>query len=165
MKKIAIYPGSFDPLTIGHVEIMEKAAKIFDEVYVVVCVNPSKPPATFTVEERLEMIEKSAKYINNVKIDKHFGRALDYAERVGAVAMIRGIRNTRDLENEITQYHFNHQMNRDIETVIIFPNAESLYISSSSIKELAQIKSDFRKYVPKGAYEIIKKRLCKQKVE
>ncbi len=161
MKKIAIYPGSFDPITIGHVEIMEKAAKLFDLVYVVVCVNPSKPEATFDVDERVKMIKASTKDLLNVKVDKHRGRALEYAKRVGACAMVRGVRNTIDFSNEITQYHFNHHMNKDIETVILFPNAESLYISSSSIKELAEINSDFKEYVPAEAYEMIKNKLCK----
>ena len=161
MRKVAIYPGSFDPITIGHVEIMEKAAKLFDEVYVVVCVNPSKPQATFSADERVTMIKASTKHIKNLKVDKFFGKSLDYAEKVGAVAMIRGVRNTKDFENEISQYHFNHHMNRNIETVIIFPNAESLYIASSSVKELALIKADFKEYVPKAAYPLIKAKLCK----
>lgn len=161
MKKIAIYPGSFDPITIGHVEIMEKAAKLFDEVYVVVCINPNKPKSTFTADERVEMIKASSAHIKNIKVDKFFGKSLDYAAKVGAVAMIRGVRNTVDFENEISQYHFNHHMNCNIETIILFPDAGSLYISSSSIKELALIHADFKEYVPEAAYEQIKDKLTK----
>lgn len=161
MARIAIYPGSFDPITIGHAEIMEKAAKLFDKVYVVVCVNPNKPEASFTADERVAMIKKVVADYPNIKVDKHSGTALSYAERVGAVAMIRGVRNPSDFSNEITQYHFNHNMNKNIETVILFPSAESLYISSSSIKELCEIKAEFKKYVPKEVYKDIKARLAK----
>ncbi len=159
MPRIAIYPGSFDPITIGHAEIMQKASRLFDKVYVVVCVNPNKPDASFSADERVNMIRKVVDKLDNVQVDKHKGTALSYAEKVGACAMIRGVRNTADFANEITQYHFNHNMNKNVETVILFPDAQSLYVSSSSIKELATIKADFSQYVPSEVYAEIKARL------
>lgn len=161
MKRTAIYPGSFDPITVGHAEIMKKAAKLFDEVYVVVCVNPNKDAAAFTADERVEMIKACVKDLPNIKVDKFVGISLHYAKQVRACAMIRGVRNTADFEKEISQYHFNHHMNRDIETVILFPDAESLFISSTSIKELATINADFHEYVPAEVYERIKNKLCR----
>lgn len=160
MRRTAIYPGSFDPITVGHFEIIKKAAKLFDRVYVVVCVNPDKV-STFTPDERVEMIKACVAGIPNVSVDKYFGLSLNYAEKIKACAMIRGVRDTTDFQKEITLYHFNHHMNRNIETVILFPDAENMFISSSSIKDLATVKADFKEYVPACAYELIKKRLCK----
>jgi pantetheine-phosphate adenylyltransferase len=162
-KKIAIYPGSFDPVTRGHIEIVAKAASVFDEVYVVVCVNAQKPASTFTVEERVEMLRLATQRFPNVLVDKHFGMAVEYATQRGAKVMIRGVRNPRDFENEITQYHFNHYINSSIETMILFPNVESLYVSSSSIKELASFSHDFYDFVPPEIYDYLKVRLLPKK--
>ncbi len=162
MTKIAVYTGSFDPITRGHEEIMKKASRIFDKVYVVVCINRTKPVASFTVEERLQMLQKVTAKYNNLEADVHYGMAVEYATKVGAVAMIRGVRNARDFDNEITQYYFNHQIKAGIETVVLMPDVHSLYISSSAIKELASFQRDFSKYVPAEIYEQIREKLCKE---
>jgi len=130
---------------------------------VVVCVNAQKPASTFTVEERVEMLRLATQRFPNVLVDKHFGMAVEYATQRGAKVMIRGVRNPRDFENEITQYHFNHYINSSIETMILFPNVESLYVSSSSIKELASFSHDFYDFVPPEIYDYLKVRLLPKK--
>lgn len=161
MPKIAIYPGSFDPITRGHEEIMKKASRLFDQVYVVVCINATKPQSSFTVDERLEMLKKVIAKYKNITADVHFGMAVEYAHKVGAVAMIRGVRNARDFDAEITQYYFNHKIKPGIETVVLMPDVHSLYVSSSAIKELASFNHDFSKYVPSEIHQEIKEKLCK----
>jgi pantetheine-phosphate adenylyltransferase len=162
MKRIAVYPGSFDPITIGHLEIIEKACRLFDEVHLVVANNLQKPTATFSIEERLNMVKLATTKIKNLKVNSFDGRMLSYAEKVKAIAIIRGLRNSKDFDNELTMYYFNHQMNPNIETVILLPNADSLFISSTYIKELAMIKADFSKYVPKEVHTLIKNKLTKK---
>lgn len=162
MKRIAVYPGSFDPITIGHLEIINKACRLFDEVHLVVANNLQKPASTFSIKERIEMVKLSTKGIANLKVSSFDGRMLSYAEKVKAVAIIRGLRNSKDFDNELTMYYFNHQMNPKVETVILLPNVESLFISSTYIKELAMIDSDFSKYVPKQVHKLIKAKLTKK---
>lgn len=161
MTKIAIYPGSFDPITRGHEEIMKKASRLFDKVYVVVCVNANKPAALFSIEERVEMLKKVTAKYPNLEVSSYVGMAVDYAVKVGAVAMIRGVRNAKDFDAEITQYYFNHKINRNIETVVLMPDVQSLYVSSSAVKELASFNRDFSKFVPAEIYEEVKARLVK----
>lgn len=148
MKKIAVYPGSFDPMTIGHLEIIEKAAKLFDKIYVIVCINKSKSSSLFTLEERLEMLKLTTKNIPNVEIDVHEGLAMDYANKVDANVLVKGVRNAKDFDYEITQYHFNHEINSNVETIVFLPNVSSLFISSSAVKELMSFHADYSKYVP-----------------
>jgi len=162
MPRIAVYPGSFDPITNGHEEIVRKASKLFDIVYVVVCVNPKKLISAFTVDERVAMLEATCKKYPNVKIDRHYGIAVEYAANKGAIALIRGVRNPQDFENEITQYYFNHNMEPDIETVVLLPDVTSLYISSSWVRELAMFDADFKPYVPAESYDTIRNKLCKK---
>jgi len=159
MSKIAIYPGSFDPITRGHEEIMKKATRLFDKVYVVVCVNANKPDALFSIEERLEMLKKVTSKYPELEATSYVGMAIDFAAKVGAVAMIRGVRNAKDFDAEITQYYFNHKINRSIETVVLMPDVQSLYVSSSAVKELASFGRDFSKYVPVEIYQDIKDRM------
>jgi pantetheine-phosphate adenylyltransferase len=161
MPKIAIYPGSFDPITRGHEEIMQKASKLFDQVYVVVCINSNKPNSLFTSEERLAMLKKVTAKYPNIEADSYEGMAFNYAIKKGAVAMIRGVRNARDFDAEIAQYYFNHKINRTIETVILMPDVTSLYISSSAVKELASFNRNFSKFVPVEIYDDIKDKLAK----
>lgn len=163
MKRIAVYPGTFDPITNGHAEIIYKASNLFEHVHVVVCVNPTKPKATFSIDERVAMIKeviRCAKY-TNVEVDFYYGAAVDYAADKNAVAMIRGVRNARDFDNEITQYYFNHNINPKIETVVLMPLVDSLYVSSSSVKELASFGGNFELYVPSCIYQHIHKKLSK----
>ena len=158
MKKIAVYPGSFDPITNGHLEIIQKAAKLFDKIYVIICINKSKTNSFFTLEERVEMLKIITKDIKNVEVDVHYGLAMDYATKVNANALVKGVRNAKDFDYEITQYHFNHAINNKIETVVFLPDVSSLYISSSAIKELMSFHADYTNYVPKEIIPYLKKK-------
>ena len=164
MKRLAVYPGTFDPLTNGHAEIIDKARRLFGHVVVVVCVNPVKPQATFSIEERVAMIKEviACCQYDNVEVDFHYGAAVDYAANKKAVAMIRGVRNAKDFDNEITQYYFNHNLNPTVETVVLMPLVNSLYVSSSSVKELASFGGNFAPYVPECIYYYIHKKLSKK---
>lgn len=164
MKRIAIYPGSFDPITNGHAEIIDKARNLFEYVYVVVCINPTKPGATFSIEERVAMIKEVIlrKNYDNVEVEFYYGAAVDYAASKNAIAMVRGVRNARDFDSEITQYYFNHNINPDIETVVLMPHVDSLYVSSSSVKEIASFGGDFKDYVPTCIYQFIQNKLNKK---
>lgn len=159
MNKIAVYPGSFDPITNGHLEIIKKASKLFDELYVVIAIKNTKiDKAMFSLDERIEMLKLVTKDIPNVKLDIHQGLIVDYAAKVGAKALVRGIRNAKDFDYEITQYHFNHELNKDVETVVLLPDVDSLYVSSSAVKELMYFNANIEKYVPKEINEYIEKK-------
>jgi len=158
MKKIAVYPGSFDPITNGHLEIIQKAAKLFDKVYVIICINKSKSSALFTIDERLSMLKEITKDIENVEVDIHYGLAMDYATKVNANALVKGVRNAKDFDYEITQYHFNQQINSKIETVVFLPDVSSLYISSSAVKELMSFHAEYSMYVPKEILNTLKEK-------
>ena len=157
MKRV-IVPGSFDPITNGHLEIIQKAAKLFDKVYVILCINKSKSSSLFTLEERLEMLKLITKDIENVVVDVHYGLAMDYASKVNANALVKGVRNAKDFDYEITQYHFNHQINNKVETVVFLPDVSSLYISSSAVKELMSFHAEYSQYVPKEILGFLKEK-------
>lgn len=132
----AIYPGSFDPITIGHIDVVQRACKLFDEVIVVVLDNPQKK-TLFTMEERVQMIEESIANIPNATVVAHAGLTLDYAKSIDACAMIRGIRQVKDYEYELNQASCNAWIDKHIETILMFSKQEFAFVSSSSIKEFA----------------------------
>lgn len=154
MKTIAIYPGSFDPISNGHLDIIQRTSIIFDKVYVVVGVNPKKK-YIFNDDERVMMLEKATKHLKNIIIEKSDELVVDYASKKGDSVLVRGVRNVFDYENEITMYQFNHALNPNIETIIMFPSANNLFVSASYIKELALFNADISPYVPKGLAEFI----------
>ena len=131
MKK-AIYPGSFDPITIGHIDVVQRACKLFDEVIIVVLKNSAKE-TLFSVEERLQMITESIAHIPNAKVEAHDGLTLAFAKQVGACAMIRGIRQVKDYEYELNQASCNAWIDDHIETILMFSKQEFSFVSSSSI--------------------------------
>ena len=160
--KIAVYPGSFDPISNGHLDIIERTAQIFDKVYVLVSVNPNKKYC-FSVEEKIELIKKSTQHINNVIVESYEGLVLDYAKEKGASVIIRGLRNFIDYQDEITLFQFNRSIAPNIDTFVLFPSANNLFLSSSAIKQLVSLNADISQYVPKAIVaevkEIIKERL------
>lgn len=156
MKRIAVYPGSFDPITNGHFDIIEKASKLFDEVHVIICINKSKNSSLFSITERLEMLNLVTQNLSNIVVDFHEGLAVEYAKKVGATSLIKGVRNAKDFDYELTQYHFNKHINPELETVVLLPNLENLFVSSSAIKELMSFNADYTNYVPKEILHIIK---------
>ena len=160
--KIAVYPGSFDPISNGHLDIIERTAQIFDTVYVLVSVNPNKKYC-FTVEEKINLIKKATQHINNVIVESYDGLVLDYAKEKGASVIIRGLRNFIDYQDEITLFQFNRSIAPNIDTFVLFPSANNLFLSSSAIKQLVSLNADISQYVPKeivdDVKEIIKERL------
>lgn len=147
MARIAVCPGSFDPITYGHLDIITRAAKVFDELYVVVLNNSSKQPL-FSVDERIELIEKVTKNIPNVKVDSFQGLLVDYAESVKADAIIRGLRAVSDFEYEMQITSMNRVLSDKIETFFIMTNNQYSFLSSSIVKEVAKYDGNISELVP-----------------
>ena len=146
MPTIAMYPGSFDPVTNGHLDIIKRSSRMFDKVIVAVLVNSAKTPL-FTVEERVAMLRESCKNIPNVEIDSFNGLTVTFAKQKGATVMVRGLRAVTDFENEIQLAHTNFAMMPEIETVFLATAIKWSYLSSTIVKEAAYYGSDISKFV------------------
>ena len=158
MTKI-IYPGSFDPLTFGHIDIIERSLRLFDNVVVAIITNPSKQPL-FTVEERREMLEEIAKKrFPKVEIDVFHGLLVDYAKRKRAQAIVRGIRAVADYEYEFQMALMNRRLAPQIETVFMMPAEHYSYLSSRLVKEIAELGGSVRGLVPDNVEKRLRKRL------
>ncbi len=159
MKNItAVCPGSFDPVTVGHLDIIKRAAAMFEKVIVVVVTNPSKHPS-FTADERVEMIRMATADIQNVMVAKYDGLLADYAASVGARAIVKGLRAMSDFEYEFQMALTNKKLNPEVETVFLTTQAENMYLSSSMVKEIAGMGGDIRDFVPEVIHGIIIKRI------
>lgn len=145
----AIYPGSFDPVTSGHVDIIERAAKIFDEVTVAVAVNREKNP-WFSVAERVELLQHACRHLPNVKVDYFSGLTVEYVKRQGASVIIRGLRAVTDFEAEMQMALTNMQLDKDVETLFVMTSAEYSFLSSRMIKELVEFGAPLGELVPEG---------------
>ncbi|PIE75390.1 MAG: pantetheine-phosphate adenylyltransferase [Deltaproteobacteria bacterium] len=157
MNKTAIYPGSFDPITNGHIDIIERSLKIFDKVIVTIMCNPSKK-SLFTVDERIKLIEESMKNIKGVEVDFHNGLMVEYAEKRNVNAVIRGMRAISDFESEFQMAMMNRRLNRNIETIFLLTGLRWIFTSSSAIKEAAAVGADISGLVtPLVQKEIMKK--------
>lgn len=160
--KIAVYPGSFDPLSNGHLDIIKRASKLFDKLIILVSLNPKKK-YIFTVDERVEIVKESCKDIKNVEVIASKSLVLDFAKKHNVSAIIRGLRNHHDFDNEMELFQFNHVIDSSIETLLLFPSANNLFLSSSAIKELIMFNSDIAPYVPTNVKDkiesILKERL------
>lgn len=149
---IAIYPGSFDPITLGHIDIVERGAKLFEKVIVAVLSNPSKQPL-FTVEKRIEQITQCTKHIDNVEVDSFVGLTVDYAKLHNAGVLLRGLRVLSDFEKELQMAHTNKTLNQEIETVFLATTKEYSFLSSSIVKEIAQFGGAIEHLVPQDIAE------------
>ena len=159
MKRKAMYPGSFDPLTNGHVDIIRRALRLFDEVTIVIAGNPRKmQEAMFSVEERMELIRKVFPKEKRIKVDAWGGLVMTYARKHGITAMIRGLRATGDFENEFTMASMNRDLNPSVETVLMVTGRDWFFISSSTIKEVYAYGGDVKNYVPKPVIDAIRKK-------
>ena len=147
MKKIAVYAGSFDPATYGHIDIIKRAVRIFDQIIIAVAHNTEKEPL-FSVKERVSMIKKVTRNIPNVKVDDFAGLAVDYVSRSGANVLIRGLRMVSDFEYEFQMALTNRKLNEKIETIFLMPNEIYSYLSSTLIKEAASLDADISNFVP-----------------
>ena len=157
----ACYPGTFDPITIGHLDIIERAAKKFDELDVLIMKNPRKN-SSFTEEERKELIEKSISSLPcKVKIHVLIGNGLtvDFAKKINAGVIIRGIRAVSDYEYELQQATANQMLNEDIETLFFIARPKYSFLSSSVVKEIALNGGDIREFVPLEVVETVEKKL------
>ncbi|MEH6944997.1 pantetheine-phosphate adenylyltransferase [Bacillus sp. JJ722] len=147
MSKIAICPGSFDPITNGHVDIIQRGAKVFEELYIVVLNNSSKNPL-FTVEERVNLIKNVTSHIPNVIVDSYQGLLVDYAKSINANAIIRGLRAVSDFEYEMQGTSMNRVLDENLETFFMMTNSQYSFLSSSIVKEVAKYKGDISSLVP-----------------
>lgn len=147
MKRTAIYPGSFDPVTYGHLDIVERGLNLFDKIIVAILVNPGKK-SLFTVEERIEMLEESLEPFSNVEIDTFDGLLVDYAAQMKAQAILRGMRAVSDFEYEFQMALMNRKLRREIQTVFLMTGLRWIFTSSSIIKEAAQFGGDINDMVP-----------------
>ena len=156
--KIAICPGSFDPVTLGHLDIIERAADIFDEVIVVVANNRSKK-TSFTTDERMELIKRCVKS-DNIRVDTDDGLLVDYAKRKGAAAIVKGLRAVSDFDYEFQQALTNKSLYPECETVFLTASGENMFLSSSMVKQVCSLGGDISSFVPDIIKEDIYKR-CK----
>ena len=160
--RIAVCPGSFDPVTLGHLDIISRASRIFDRIIVAVPVNPSKT-ASFSVEERMELLHRvcAEDRLENVEIDKVTGLLADYAREKGAMTIIKGLRAMSDFEYEFQQALTNKKLNPELETMFLATSAENMFLSSSMVKQVAGFGGDISHFVPACILQTIKERLCR----
>jgi pantetheine-phosphate adenylyltransferase len=147
MKKIAIYPGSFDPITNGHIDIIERGLKLFDTIIVAILHNAAKE-TLFSVEERLKLLESSLKKYSNIEIDTFDGLLVDYAVKRKAQAILRGMRALSDFDYEFQMALMNRRLNREVHTVFLMTGLRWIFTSSSIIKEAARYGGDIKDMVP-----------------
>lgn len=152
-----LYPGSFDPVTNGHLDIIRRAASLFDRVVVTVFTNTAKSP-TFSVEERVAMVREATADLNNVEVDSFGGLLVDYARRRGIRVIVKGLRAISDFDYEFQQAQINRELGRGVETLFMMTRTEYLYLSSSLVKEIARFGGDVRPFVPEGVYRRLMER-------
>lgn len=160
MKKRAIYPGTFDPVTYGHIDIIQRSAEIVDELIVGVLNNKGKSPL-FTPEERVEMIKDAVKEIPNVKVLAFDGLLIDFAKKQKANFVIRGLRAVTDFEYELQMSQTNRVLNPEIDTLFLTTSLKYAYLSSSTVKEVAAFGGDITKFVPKKVAKKVESRYSK----
>ena len=155
-KKIALYPGSFDPITNGHLDVLERASQMFDEVVIAVLNNPEKK-AFLSVDERVELIKNATNHMENVKTSSFDGLTVEYARKIGAKFLIRGLRTITDFEYEVQLCQTNQVIATEIDTVFLPTKPKHNFISSSIVRELSKHKTDISKFVPKNVVEYLQR--------
>ena len=153
---LAIYPGSFDPITKGHIDVLKKAVRIFDKVIIAVAVNSEKN-GMFPIKQRVELIKKSIEGIERVEVDSFMGLTAQYAKDKGAKSIIRGLRAVSDFEYEMQMAQVNNSLYDDIETVFLVPKSKYNFISSSIVKEVSKLGGDIDKFVTPPVSQSLKK--------
>jgi pantetheine-phosphate adenylyltransferase len=157
---VAIYPGTFDPITNGHIDVIERANELFDKIYVVIAVNPNKT-TLFSEEERIEMAKESLQYLPNVFVESFHGLTVDYAKQVNANTIIRGIRAVTDFEYEFQIALMNRKIQPNVHTIFLLPNEKYTYLNSSIIREIAKYGQDVSDFVPKIVLNKLKEKFGK----
>ena len=158
--RIAICPGSFDPVTKGHIDIITRASKLFDKVIVVVSTNPSKT-GCFGLDERVDLINMCVSHIHNVEVDVVTRLLADYAKQVNACAIVKGLRAVTDFEYEFQMALANKKLNPEAETIFLTTASENMYLSSSLVKQIASFGGDISDFVPIEINDIVSRRLNK----
>lgn len=158
--RIAVCPGSFDPITKGHIDIITRASKLFDKVIVAVSVNADKK-ASFSLEERLEFIKKCTGDIENVSVDIVTELLAEYTKKVNACAIVKGLRAVSDFEYEFQMALINKKLNPEAETVFLTTALDNMYLSSSIVKQIAGFGGDISDFVPPQIADVVSKRLLK----
>jgi pantetheine-phosphate adenylyltransferase len=160
-ERVALYPGSFDPITLGHIDILERATAIFDRVVVSVLRNPAKQPL-FSVGERLELIGAATESLDGeVTVDSFDGLTVEHARQVGAIAIVRGLRALSDFETEFQMALMNRRLEPDVHTVFLMTSAPYVYMSSNLVKEVCRLGGDISEFVPPAIAEALHRRLGK----
>jgi pantetheine-phosphate adenylyltransferase len=157
--KRAVYPGSFDPITNGHLDVIERARKLFDEVTVAVAHNDEKQPL-FTLEERLDLLEETVGQIEHVRIAQFDGLLVEFAASHEANAVIRGLRAVSDFEFEFQMALMNRKLNGNVETIFLMPKEEYTYLSSRLVKEIARLGGDISKFVPQVVAKALRQKFA-----
>ncbi|TQQ84679.1 pantetheine-phosphate adenylyltransferase [Peptacetobacter hominis] len=161
--KKAIFAGSFDPITNGHLDVIRRASKLFDEFQVGILVNPNKK-TLFTLEERLKLVEECTKDIENVKVISFEGLLVKYCEENGIHALVRGIRSAADVDYELQMAHMNRELDSSIETIFLPSNTKFSFISSSLIKEVLYFGADIQNLVPKEVLRELKIKMERKEI-
>jgi len=160
-KTIAVYPGSFDPPTKGHIDIISRASNIFSKVIVAITHNYNKKHM-FCLEDRIEMMKQSVADMPNVEVQSFSGLLVDYLQKINSFYVIRGLRALSDFEYEFQMALMNRKLNSKIETIFLMPDQEYTFLSSSMIREIAALKGDFKKFVPAPVYKKMQSKVIKK---
>lgn len=155
--RIGIYPGSFDPVTKGHLNIIERASRLFDKLIIVILNNTQKKQPLLTLSERQILLQETTRHLENVEVDRYEGLLVDYAALKEAACIIRGIRSYSDLEMEQTLAHINHRLNSNIETIFLMTDEHYRVVSSSAVRELIQFHGDYKWMVPEVVFNKLKR--------
>ncbi len=159
--KTGVYPGTFDPITNGHIDVIKRALKIFDELIVAVAISSYKKSPIFSIEERLNFIRESVGDLENLRIEPFDGLLVKFVKQKGAVAIIRGLRAVSDYEFEMQLAHANRKLYREIETVFLMPSEEFSFLSSSLVKEIAYFGGSVKNLVPPVVEKALKQKFQK----
>ena len=157
-KRCAIYPGSFDPVTYGHIDLIKRALSLFDEVFVVVAENPEKRPL-FDIHERVSLVRRAVGRLRGVHVESFHGLTVDYAKKVGARSIIRGLRATSDFDYEFQMALTNRELSKDVDTIFLMPSETHFYLSSKLIKEIAERGGDVSSFIPDFVLTGVRKKL------
>jgi pantetheine-phosphate adenylyltransferase len=161
-ERVALYPGSFDPITRGHLDILERATLIFHRVVIGVLQNPSKVPL-FTTDERVDLIRQSIDAKDHIEVATFDGLTVDFAQRVGAIAIVRGLRVTSDFENEFQMTLMNRRLNPDVHTVFLMTSFSNVFISSSIIKEVFRLGGAIDDAVPPACADALRRKFATER--